>query len=97
MRNSTARNISVNARDVSPVINLKSTLSTSNCTEVMLSWDPPNDVPNCVTGYYIEYDGMLYSTAGTSITVPVTNNTLNIYTVKATNGLMRNSTARSYS
>jgi hypothetical protein len=97
MRNSTARSISVNVIDVSPVTNLNSTLNTSTCTEVTLSWDPPNDIPNCVTGYYIEYDGMLYSTAGTSITVPVTNNTLNVYTVKATNGLMRNSTARSIS
>jgi hypothetical protein len=79
--------------DVSPPINVIATAVSS--IHANISWDPPNDTPNCVTGYYIEYNGQLFYTTGTSITVPVTNNTLNIYTVKATNGLMRNSTARS--
>jgi hypothetical protein len=57
-----------------------------NSANVRISWVPPTDTPNCVTGYYIEHNGVRSPIiTGTSDTVDLTTNTRNIYTVIATN------------
>jgi hypothetical protein len=68
-------------------------------THASISWNPPNDTPNCVTGYYIERNGVRLPggpITGTSATVQVAANSNYKFVVVATNAFNNESFSNEY-